>query len=133
MKSKIATFLGAALLCSALAVQAQTSTPPAPGAGEQKRATPEQREKMRAAMKGAHEACKDAADKHACMTQQMCSKAEDKAKCEARAKEHAKHRAEHMDKMQAAAEACTGKRGDDLKKCYQEQRQKSGGGKPATK
>jgi hypothetical protein len=38
-----------------------------------------------------------------------------------------------MDKMQAAAEACTGKRGDALMKCYQEQRQKSGMGKPAAK
>ena len=133
MNSKIATFLGAALLCSTLAVHAQSATPSAPGAGEQKRPTQEQREKMREAMKAAHEACKDAADKHACMTQQICSRAQDKAKCEARAKEHEKHRAEHMDKMQAAAEACTGKRGDELQKCYQEQRQKSGMGKPATK
>jgi hypothetical protein len=123
MKSKIATFLGAALLCSTLAVQAQSSTPP----------TPDQRAKRHEAMKGAHEACKDATDRHACMVQQFCAKSEDKAKCEARAKEHEKHRAEHMDKMQAAAEACTGKRGDELKKCYQEQRQKSGMGKPATK
>jgi len=123
MKSKIATLLGAALLCSTLAVQAQTTTPPA-GAGERKGPTPEQREKMREAMKGAREACKDAADKHACMTQQICSKAPDKAKCEARAKERSQKMGQHMDEHQAMAEACTGKRGDALKSCMKEQWEK---------
>ena len=126
MKSRIATLLGAALLCSTLAVQAQTTPPPA-GAGESKRPTPEQREKMHEAMKGAREACKDASDKRACMTQQMCAKAEDKAKCEARAKEHGQRMGKHMDEHQAIAEACTGKRGDDLKKCYREQHEKRHG------
>ena len=124
MTSKIATLLGAALLCSTLVVQAQTTTPPA--SGERPRATPEQREKLRADMKAAHEACKNAADKHACMTENVCAKQADPAKCKERAKErHARH-ARHMDERQAIAEACTGKRGDDLKKCYRDEAQKRG-------
>jgi hypothetical protein len=133
MKSKIATLLGAALLCSTLAVQAQTTTPPAAGASEHKRPTPEQREKMHEAMKSAHEACKGKADEKACMSEQFCAKAEDKAKCQARVKERQEKMGKHMDQHQAMAEACTGKRGDDLKKCYHEQHEKSGMGKPAAK
>jgi hypothetical protein len=126
MKSKIATLLGAALLCGTIAVQAQTTPPPA-GASEHKHATPEQREKMREAYKGAREACKDAGDKQACMTQNLCAKAPDKAKCEAHAKERGQRMGKHMDEHQAMAEACTGKRGDDLKKCYREQHEKRHG------
>lgn len=124
MKSRIATLLGAALLCGTLAVQAQTTTPPAQGGGDHMRPTPEQRQKMRENFKAAHEACKNASDKRACMTQQMCSKAEDKAKCEARAKERAQKMGKHMDEHQAMAEACTGKRGDALQSCMKEQWEK---------
>src|SRR5262245_12356780 len=102
MTSKIATLLGAALLCSTLAVQAQTTPPPA---GERAKATPEQREKIRADMKAAHEACKNASDKHACMTENVCAKQADPAKCKERAKErHAQH-GKRMDERQAIAEA----------------------------
>ena len=78
---------------------------------------------MRADMKAAHEACKNAPDRHACMTENMCAKQADPAKCKERAKErHARH-AKHMDERQAIAEACTGKRGDDLRKCYRDEAQ----------
>ena len=89
------------------------------------------RKQMRENMKAAHEACKDSADKRGCMTQQYCSKQADPAKCQERAKERHQHMSKKMDEHQAVAEACTGKRGDDLKKCYQEHRQKHGAA-PAT-
>ncbi len=125
MNSKIATLLGAALLCSSLAVQAQTTPPPA-GAAERKGPTAEQREKFRTEMKAAHEACKDAKDKRACMTGSFCAKQADPAKCQENAKQrHAEH-AKHMDQRQAIAEACTGKRGEDLKSCYRAEAEKRG-------
>ena len=124
MKS-IATFLGAALLCTSLGLQAQTTPPPAGGA-ERKAPTPEQREKFRADMKSAHEACKSATDKRACMTENVCAKQADPAKCKEMA---AKRQAEHgkrMDQRQEIAEACTGKRGDALKQCYKAEADKRG-------
>ena len=127
----LTTLLGAALLCGTLAAQAQTQTPPS---GEQRaRPTPEQREKMREAYKGAREACKDAQDKRGCMTQQMCSKAPDPAKCQERAKERHARMSQHMDERQAAHEKCTGKRGDELMKCLGEQRKQHHDRKPDAK
>jgi len=79
-----------------------------------------QRKEMREHMKAAREACKDSADKRGCMTQQMCSKASDPAKCQERAKERHARMSRHMDERQAAHEACTGKRGDELMKCLGE-------------
>ena len=130
MKS-LTTLLGAALLCGTLAAQAQTPTPPS---GEQRaRPTPEQREKMREAYKGAREACKDAQDKRGCMVQNMCSKAPDPAKCQERAKERHARMSQHMDERQAAHEKCTGKRGEELQKCLGEQHMMRHGGKRDTK
>jgi hypothetical protein len=119
MKS-LTTLLGAALVCGALAVQAQT--PPAPSGEQRARPTPEQREKIKEAYRAAREACKDNADKRACMTQQMCSKASDPAKCQDHAKERHARMGKHLDERQAAHEACTGKRGEELQKCLGEQR-----------
>jgi len=124
MKS-IATFLGAALLCSSLAVSAQTTTPPA-GTAEHKGPTPEQREKMREGYKAAHKACEGKPDREACMREQFCAKAEDKSKCQARAREHQEKMGKHMDERQAIAEACSGKRGEELKTCYRTEAEKRG-------
>jgi hypothetical protein len=85
------------------------------------------RKQMRENMKAAHEACKNSSDKRGCMTEQMCSKAQDPAKCKERAKERGEKMGKHMDEHQAMAEACTGKRGDELKKCYREQHEKQHG------
>jgi hypothetical protein len=85
------------------------------------------RKQMRENLKAAHEACKDSTDKRGCMTQQYCSKQADPAKCQERAKEHSARMSKRMDEHQAVAEACTGKRGEDLQKCYQEHRQAHGG------
>jgi hypothetical protein len=123
MKS-IATFLGAALLCSSLAVQAQT--PPPPAGGADRKPTPEQREKFRADMRAAHEACKAATDKRACMTENMCAKQADPAKCRDMAKQRSAERGKRMDQRQEIAEACTGKRGDALKQCYRAEADKRG-------
>ena len=122
MKFTLTTLLGAGLLCGALAASAQT--PPAPSSEGRAKPTPEQREKMREAFKSAREACKDSADRHGCMTQQMCSKAADPAKCQERAKERHARMSRHMDERQAAHEACTGKRGDELMKCLGEHHMK---------
>jgi len=79
------------------------------------------RKQMRENMKAAHEACKDSADKRGCMTQQYCSKQADPAKCQERAKQMHERMGKRMDEHQKEAEACTGKRGDDLMKCMHEQ------------
>jgi hypothetical protein len=84
------------------------------------------RKAMRENMKAMHEACKDKPDRHACMTEQYCAKAANPAECQAKAKERHARMGNRMDEHQKAAEACTGKRGDELKKCYREQREKSG-------
>ena len=87
------------------------------------------RKAMRENMKSAHEACKDKPDPRACMTEQYCSKSADPGKCKMEAKERGARMSKHMDERQMAAEACTGKRGDDLMKCMHEQREKSGRGR----
>ena len=139
MKS-IVTLLGAALLCGSLAVQAQTTpppaspqaTPPASSArGERPQLTPEQKAKFRADMKAAHEACKTASDKRACMTENICSKQADPAKCKEHAAKRAEHHGKRMDQHQAMAEACTGKRGDALKQCYKAEHEKRKAANPA--
>ena len=89
------------------------------------------RKAMRENMKAAHEACKDKPDRRACMTEQVCAKSQDKAKCHAQAKERQAQRAKRKDQRQAAAEACTGKRGDELQKCMHAQREKYGRDRPA--
>jgi Spy/CpxP family protein refolding chaperone len=91
------------------------------------------RKEMRERHMAAREACKDKPDRRACMTEQYCSKAADKAQCQAQAKERQAKMSQRMDAHQAAAEACTGKRGDELQKCLQAQRGKSGPGGPGTK
>jgi hypothetical protein len=133
MRSGIATLLGAALLCGSLALQAQTT--PAPAAGEHGKHRPgaEQRKQMKEAMRAAHEACKDASDKRACMTQNMCAKAPDPAKCQERAKERHAHASKRLDERQAMHEACTGKRGEELQKCLGAQHKPRHGRKPEGK
>ena len=91
------------------------------------------RKAMRENMKAAHEACKDKADRRACMTESFCSKQSDPAKCQAQAKERHAKMSKRMDERQQAAEACTGKRGDELMKCMHEQREKSGRGRTGKK
>ena len=94
------------------------------------------RKEMRERFQAAREACKDKPDQRACMTEQYCAKAQDPAQCQARAKERQARHAQRADARQAIAEACTGKRGDELQQCYREQRQKRGGagaGRPAQK
>jgi len=91
------------------------------------------RKQFRENMKAAHEACKDKPDRRACMTEQYCAKQSDPAKCKERADQMRQRHATRMDEHQAMAEACTGKRGDALQKCYQEQHEKHQGAAPAKK
>jgi len=144
MKLNITTLLGAALLCGSLAVNAQAPSGDAgkgpgmmgPGGGQRTmkpckdEADPAKceanRKQMRESMKAIHEACKDKPDRRACMAEQYCAKSPDPAKCQAQAKEHSAKMNQRMDERQKAAEACTGKRGEELQKCMGEQRQKSG-------
>ena len=123
--NRIATFLGAALLCGSIAAQAQTSPPPAGGA-ERKGPTAEQRKQMRETFHSARKACEGKTDRNACMQEQLCAKATDKAKCQASVKERQTKMAQHRDVRQAIAEACTGKRGDDLRNCYRAEAEKRG-------
>ena len=112
-----------AAACFAMSATAFAQTPPP--SGERKAPTPEQRQQMKERMKSAHEACKGDADRRGCMTAQFCAKAPDPAKCQAEGKQRMARR---MDERQKAREACTGKRGEELGKCMQEQRGKSGRG-----
>ena len=116
-----------AAACMAMSATAFAQQTPPPG-GERKGPTPEQRQQMKERMKVAHEACKDKPDRHACMAENSCAKSEDPAKCQARARERHAKMAQRMDERQKAHEACTGKRGEELGKCLQEQRGKSGRG-----
>lgn len=82
------------------------------------------RKQMHETMKQARESCKNAPDRRACMTTTFCSKSPDPAKCQAQAKERHARMGGRMDRMQEMAEACNGKRGDELRKCYREQHEK---------
>lgn len=86
------------------------------------------RKQLHENMRASREACKDNPDRRACMTDQYCSKAQDKTQCLAKAKERQAMYSKRADAHQAAAEACTGKRGDELQKCMQGQREKMRGG-----
>ena len=79
------------------------------------------RKQMWENMKAAHEACKSSADPRGCMAEKICAKASDKAQCQAKVKERQAKMSKRMDEHQKAAEACTGKRGDDLMKCMHDQ------------
>ena len=105
-----------AAACFAMSATAFAQTPPP--SGERKAPTPEQREQFKQRIKAAQEACKDNADRRGCMTTQFCAKAPDPAKCQAEGKQRM---AERMESRQKAHEACTGKRGDELTKCLQDQ------------
>ena len=140
MKFNIATLLGAALLCGSLAVNAQAPGGPGKSPMGEHRMKPcsqepdpakceANRKQMRENMKSAHESCKDKPDRRACMTESMCAKSPDPAKCQAQAKERHAKMSQGMDERQKAAEACTGKRGEELGKCLHEQREKSGRGR----
>ena len=141
----------AAACFSLAAVMAHAQTPPAAGkgpgmmgGGEHRMMKPcsqepdpakceANRKAMRENMKTAHEACKDKADKRECMTEQYCAKSPNPVECKAKAKEHGAKMSTRMDERQKAAEACTGKRGEELQKCYREQHEKSGHGRSEKK
>ena len=81
-----------------------------------------QRKEMHATFKQAFETCKSDADRRGCVTKQVCAKSPDPAKCLAGANERQQKHAQFRDARQKAAEACTGKRGDELSKCLRDQR-----------
>lgn len=91
------------------------------------------RGEMRERMRGAYEACKDNPDRRACMTDQYCAKSPDPAKCQTQAKERAQFWQQRLEQRQKMHEACTGKRGDDLSKCLDEQHQHFGPRGPRSK
>lgn len=135
-----------AAACFSLAtVLAHAQTPPAAGkgpgmmgqGGEHRMMKPcgqepdpakceENRKAMHENMKAMREACKDKPDRRACMAEQYCVKSPNPAECKAKAKEHGAKMSQRMDERQKAAEACTGKRGDELQKCLRKQHEKSG-------
>jgi len=86
------------------------------------------RKEMRERVTAAREACKDKPDRRGCMAEQYCAKSQDPAKCQAQAKERHARVSQRMDQRQAAHEACTGKRGDELQNCMHAQRGTSGQG-----
>jgi Spy/CpxP family protein refolding chaperone len=99
------------------------------------KACEERREKMRAAVKSAREACegKQGDARRECMIEQGCARSKDPAQCLARAKERAerhKARAAEREKMR---EACKDKKGDEMRNCLREQRGKSSPRKPEAK
>ena len=109
-----------ALAAACFALSAPFAFAQTPSGEGKPRMSEQQRKEMREKMKGAWEACKDKSDKRACMMEQRCAKAADPAKCQAEGKQRMSRR---MDERQKAHEACTGKRGDELKTCLKSQRQ----------
>jgi hypothetical protein len=91
------------------------------------------RKEMRERYTAAREACKDKPDRQGCMAENFCAKAQDPARCQAQAKERRARSSQRLDERQAAHEACTGKRGDELQKCLYAQRGKSGPSGPDKK
>lgn len=106
------------LVVAALIATASLAQPPggAEGKGSHRR------HEMREHMKAAHEACRDAPDRRACLREKMCDSAADPAKCRAEAAEGRKRLIARMEERQTMHEACSGKRGEELMKCLGEQR-----------
>lgn len=121
----------AALLAGSTALYAQSTPPADAGKGprperrfdcskaKDPKACEERRDKARAAVKKAREACdaRQGTERRECMRQQMCAQSADPAKCEARAKERTAQR-------EKIREACRDKKGDELRSCIREQRKK---------
>ncbi len=89
------------------------------------------RKKVREDLRAAHEACKGNPDQRGCIEQQYCAKQADPAQCQERARQRHAQLSKRLDEHQAIAEACTGKRGEELEKCYREHRTKRGAPAPA--
>lgn len=122
MKTLIPSLAAGALALAAAVAFAQGPGPGmgyGPGAGMGQG----QRGAMREQMRTAFEACKGNSDQRACMTEQMCAKAQDPAQCRTSAKERQAFRNQRMDERQKMHEACNGKRGDELANCLIGQRQ----------
>ncbi|MDW8468382.1 MAG: hypothetical protein RML56_04610 [Burkholderiales bacterium] len=113
---RVLAFLGAAAV---LAASAAASAQP-PMGGEAK--GPGERHRMREHARAAHEACRDAPDRGACLRERMCEQAADPARCRAEAAERRKRLIARMEARQAMHEACAGKRGEALLACLGEQR-----------
>jgi hypothetical protein len=117
------------LAAGALALAASVSFAQGPGGmgygpGGGRDGRHERRGHDREDMRAAYEACKGKTDVRACMTEQMCAKAQDPAQCQARAKERQARQNQRLDQRQQMHEACNGKRGDELANCLIGQRQK---------
>jgi len=91
------------------------------------------RKEKRARVAAAREACKDKPDRRGCMSEQYCAKSQDPATCQAQTREYHARMSKRMDERQAAHEACTGKRGEELQTCLHAQHKKSGRGGAAPK
>lgn len=118
--------LGALLLCTSFAVQAQAgkrvdcSTAADPKSCEQRQKLREQRvQKLRDMHKNAAEVCKTrpSAEQRACMHTEMCREARDPARCEDNARKNAERR-------DIVLQACKGKQGAVLRQCMREEYKK---------
>jgi len=127
MKALIPSLAAATLALAATFAFAQGTPGYGPGMGGQGAGPGMQgqagRSENREKMKAIYEACKDKPDRRACVTEQYCAKSPDPAKCQAKAKEHAQYSQQRLEQQQKMHEACNGKRGEDLTKCVQGQRQ----------
>jgi hypothetical protein len=110
------SLLATALVFGSAAALAQAAAPAGDGTGGGHRPM------MRERMKAAHEVCRDAADRYACMREKVCAQASDPARCQAEAADRHKRMISRMEERQAMHEACAGRRGEELVKCLGEQR-----------
>jgi hypothetical protein len=108
------------LVVTAMIVAPAAALAQSPAGAEGKGA--DRRHEMRERLKAAHEACKDASDRRACLHEKMCETSADPAKCRAETAERHKRLIARMEERQAMHEACSGKRGEELMKCLAEQR-----------
>jgi len=145
MKKSLSAAAGILLIAASFALHAQpapSQPAPKPASGMEKMrdhtggdhhrcATPDDpkacdadRQRMKAAMNKAHEACKGVPDKdrRSCMQTSLCAQAPDPAQCNERASDRDKRRDERRRALEKAREACKGKEGEDMKQCLRDQR-----------
>lgn len=82
------------------------------------------RQKMKAAMDKAHDACKAVPDqdRRRCMQTTLCAQSPDPSQCNARASGQEKRREERHRAAEKARDACKGMEGDAMKQCLRDQR-----------
>lgn len=138
MRRQFLVFSFLAAMLAAAPLQAQTPSPAGKDAGPPRamkskardcskasdpKACEARQAKLREAYKKAEESCKgrEAAQRRACMGEQMCAQAPDPAKCRERGAKRDENRQKLREAHKKAEQSCKGKEGADRRSCMGEQ------------